>query len=600
MSGYMGKILDVDLSRNSYKILDLDMDIAKRFIGGRGLGAYLLWERLPAHADPLDKDAPLMFLLGPISGLLPGGAQLCTFFKSPETGVTLCHSIVGSHFGVELKSAGFDGIIITGKAEKPVYLKIFDHDISFEDASHLWGKSTFNTEKILKKELNNHRVKMLSIGIAGENGVRFAGIQHDYYHSAARGGSGCLMGSKNLKAIVVKGSKGFDVAEPEEFYKVYNKIFEMLKRARTEERRGYYLVRWGSSAGSMWHSDVSELDVKNYREAHWEDIDKISGFEFERKSKVKNRGCYLCPFSCMQLGVIRDGKHAGRTATPDFDSTSTIGAGCLVTDHDGLIYLNSLGDELGIDNISLGNVTSFTMECYERGIITKDDLGGIDLTWGNVEAMEALWNLIVQRKGIGEILSLGVKKAAETFGKGAEHFAMHCKGLEFGAYATQAKHERGLQFAVGDRGGCHHYGLTIKEQNHRVMADSLLVCTWHRHFITPDIYMDALNAATGFNFAHSDWDLLAERFLILARAYNLREGIRPLKDDILPLRVHNDPLTSGPQKGAVYPIEKFKKDRENWYKIRGMNSEGIPTKEHLKELDLEFVIETLEKEGLYK
>jgi aldehyde:ferredoxin oxidoreductase len=459
--------------------------------------------------------------------------------------------------------------------------------------------NTFDTERCLKEESGDRRMRCLCIGPAGENGVLFAGIQQEYFRSAARSGSGALMGSKNLKAITVRGTKPLEVEKPDEFYETYSHIWQRLKMARSDIRGGYYLVRWGSSVGSVRHSDANELDVKNYREAHWKEINRIGGLEFERRCKVKSRGCYLCPVPCMQHGVIRKGKYAGRIACPDYDSTSTIGAGCLIRDHDGLIFLNSLGDELGVDNISMGNVTGFTMECYEKDILTKKDLGGIDLQWGNVEAIKSLWDMIIEREGIGEILSQGVKKAAEIIGNNTSHFAMHAKGLEFGAYTPQAKPERGIQYAVGDRGGCHHFGTTISEQNFRVMADSMVFCTWHRHFITPELYINALNAAAGWDYQHADWDFLAERFLIMARVFNIREGMRPQEDDILPMRVHKDPLTWGSESGVVYPLEQFKKDRAEWYRVRGCNQQGIPTKEHLSELELEFAIESLEKEGLY-
>jgi aldehyde:ferredoxin oxidoreductase len=594
MGGYQKGILEIDLKNKTHQVTKLEPELLKMFIGGRGLGARLLWDRLPEGADPLDDRAPLMFLIGPLTGLVPGGAQLSTVFKSPLTGNTLSHSVVGAHFGAELKAAGYDGLIITGRATRPTHVRIVDDRIDFLDASHLWGKNTFETEQRLKKESEDRRTRCLSIGIAGENGVLFAGIQQEYFRSAARNGSGTLMGAKNLKAITVRGTHPIEVERPDAFFKMYAEIWRRLKEARTGIRGGYYLVRWGSTVGSVRHSDANELDVKNYKEAYWDEIDSIGGLEFERRCKVKSRGCFLCPVPCMQHGVIRMGKYAGRIACPDYDSTSTIGGGCLVNDHDGLIYLNSLGDELGVDNISMGNVTGFAMECYEKGLITKRDLDGIELEWGDVEAIKALWDLIIRRDGIGEVLSKGVRHAAETFGGGSSDFAMHAKGLEFGAYTPQAKHDRGLQYAVGDRGGCHHFGTSIGEQNFRVMADSLVVCTWHRHFVTPELYISALNAAAGWDVEPKEWDFLAERLLIMSRSYNIREGMRPLIEDVLPMRTHNDALTWGPQAGAYYPIEKFYKDRREWYKTRGCSERGIPTKEHLAELGLDFVHHRLE------
>ena len=595
MKKYQARILDVNLSHRTFEVRVLDPEICYRFIGGRGLGAALLWDEFPKREDPLSPDAPLIFLLGPLTALLPGGAQMCTVFKSPETEKTYSHSIVGAHFGMELRFAGFDGLIIRGQSEGPVILSIEDSKVSFKEAEYLWGKGTFETEAQLKKEAKDPFVRVLSIGPAGENLVRFASIQQEYFHAAARGGAGCLMGSKKLKAITVRGHCLLTPKKPKALYRVFTDIYNRLRKARTEIRGGYYLTRWGSSVGSVRHSDANELDVKNYREAFWSDIDKIGGLEYERQYKVKTRGCGLCPVACMQVGVIKEGPYAGRVACPDYDSTSTIGAGCLVQDLDGLIYLNSLGDEWGVDNISLGNVTSFAMECYEKGVITRQDLDGIDLQWGNVEAMKALWLKILKKEGIGKILAQGVKKASQVFGKGSEKYAMQSKGLEFGAYAPQAHPDRALQFAVGDRGGCHHFGATMGEQNYRVIADSLIVCTWHRHFIDPSLYIKGLNAATGWDYTREDWDFLADRLLTMARVYNIREGVQPWEEDILPDRIHTEPLTWGTKKGAYYPKEQFLRDREEWYRKRGCDDRGVPTLEHLKKMGLDFVIPDLER-----
>lgn len=594
--GYKGKILQVNLSAGKMTRQSIDMEQAMLLIGGRGLGTKFLWDRTKPGLDSLDECSPLYFLTGPLTGLAPGGAQTCLVFKSPGTEVTLGHAVVGANWGPELKLAGYDGLTVEGQSETPVYLLIHDEKAELRDARHLWGKGTMETEVKLKEELRDPFLRVLCIGPAGENLVRFACVQTEYFHAAARGGAGCLMGSKKLKAIAVRGTGTISVAKPQEFDHLWALTHANLQEARTRLARGYSLARWGSTISSIGHSDVSELDVKNYREAYHSDIDKIGGLEFERRCLVNVRSCFSCPIACMHVGVVRSGRFAGAIANPDFDSTGTIGAGCLVTDHDSLVYLNSLADNLGVDAASIGNVTSFAMECYEKGILKRADLDGIDLKWGNVPAMISLWQKIVHRQGIGELLAQGVKKASQEIGQGSEKFAMHCKGLEFAGYAPQAHHDRGLQYAVGDRGGCHHYGLTIAEQNQRALADSLCVCSWHMGvFISYDLYLKLLNAATGWDFAESDWNLVAERILLLGRAYNIREGMVPLRDDILPERVHSEPLTQGPKKGAIYPREEFEKDRAQWYKERGCDSAGIPTEERLRQLQLEFVLPELHR-----
>jgi aldehyde:ferredoxin oxidoreductase len=540
-----------------------------------------------------------MFLTGPLTGLVPGGAHTCLAFKSPLTGLTLGHAITGAQWGPELRAAGYEGLIIAGQAAEPVYLYIEDDRVEIRDAAPLWSLGTMATEIRLKEGAGNSRVRVLCIGPGGENKVRFASVQQEYFRSAARGGSGCLMGSKRLKAVVVRGGQAIPVARPQELSQAHEAIRARLTEARTQDRRGYSLARWGSTVSQTAHSDISELDVRNYREAWWDQVDAIGGLEYERRCKVRSRSCFGCPIACMQTGVIREGPYAGTLTNPDFDSSGTIGPGCLVTDFEGATYLSSLGDDLGLDNAYLGNVTSFAMECYEKGLLGKADLDGIDLTWGNVEAIIALWDKIVRREGIGDLLAQGVHVAAQEIGHGAEAFAMHVKGLSFAGYAPQAHPDRALQYAVADRGGCHHYGLTIAEQNLRALADSILVCSWHRSLVPASLYRAALNAVTGWNMSEADWEETGRRILILARAYNIREGMVPLRDDVLPARVHRDALTWGPRAGAVYPREQFERDRAVWYQGRGCDEQGVPTKARLQELGLEFAVSALEVEGAW-
>ena len=596
----MDTILNVDLETGLTRKDELSRELAEAHVGGRGLGAYLLWKMTDPGVPPLSGVSPLMFLVGPLTGLAPGGAQVCLVFKSPATGTTIGHSLTGGNWAPELRMAGYLGLVLTGQCDTPKYLFIDGDKVQLCDASHLWGKGTFETEILLKKELRDPSVRVLSIGPAGENLVKFASVQQEFFRSAARGGPGAVMGSKKLKAVVVRGAGALPVADPSGFKSAWAKALEALAGSREATRRGYSLARWGSTISTVPHSDISELDVKNYREAWWEDVDKTGGLEYERQCRVKARSCYSCPISCMQLGVIPTGRHAGLTVNPDFDSTGTIGPGCMLTDLNGTVYLSRLGDDLGVDDASIGNVSGFAMECYEKGLLTRSDLGGIDLQWGNVEGMIELWHLIVARKGIGDLLAEGVKVAAEKIGGDAHKFAMHVKGLEMAGYAAQAHPDRALQYAVGDRGGCHHYGLTLKEQNDRVWADSLVVCSWHAAFIAPPLYLELLNAATGWKLQPPDWDLAANRMLTLSRCYNLREGTRPLRDDVLPERLHHDALSQGPKAGAVYPLEKFEADRTAWYLDRGYDERGLPSPETLDRLGLEFTagaIDAIRAEG---
>lgn len=586
--GYTGKLLKIDLTTGKVQESDEHLRYAHDLIGGRGLGSRLLWEMLSAGADPLAPENPLMFLTGPLTGIAPGAAHTTLVFKAPNSGITLGHAITSAQWGTELKSAGYDGVIITGQSAKPVFIAIEDKQVAIREADALWGTRTIETEVLLKSQLGDPRWRVLCIGPGGENLVRFASIQQEYFRSAARGGTGTLMGSKRLKAIAVRGHKSIPVAQPQEYAARYSEVLAKLHGGKTTKRRGYTLGRWGSTMSPDADSDISELDVRNYREGYWKDVDMISGFAYERRSKVRSRSCYNCPMACMQTGVLREGEHAGTLTNPDFDSFGTIGPGCLITDYAGAQYLSALGDDLGLDDTTLGNVVGFAIECYEKGLLTKADCDGLELKWGDVKVMENLWHKIARREGIGNLLADGVREAAAKIGRGSEKFAMHAKGVSLAGYAPQAHPDRALQYAIGDRGGCHHYGLDIAEQNARAWADSLTCCSWHRAFLAPADYLGLLSLATGWEVAPEDWDATAERILMMARVYNLREGMVPERDDVLPARIHDEPLTQGPQAGAHYAREDFLRDRAQWYGARGCDEKGYPTRETLDKLGLGF------------
>lgn len=583
------RLLEIDLTSGTIAPLDVPEDWSPAFVGGRGLGARLLWERLSPGADPLAPEAEMYVLTGPLTGVAPGGAQTSLVFKSPATRTTIGHAVTGGQWGPELRACGFDGLVIRGRAPSPVYVVVTDGAAEIRPADQLWGKTTFETESLVKLALGDHGVRVLSIGPGGENLVRFASVQQEMFRSAARGGPGCVWGSKNLKAIAVRGRLPLPVARPEEAFAQHDRLHEALAASRTTIRRPYFLSRWGSSMSKVPHSDVAELDVRNYREATWDKVDSVGGLAYERRVRVRPRSCFGCPIGCMQLGMIHQGPFAGRLVNPDFDSTGTIGPGCLIEDLEALCYLSRWGDEYGLDDASLGNVTGFAMECFERGLITTGDTGGLELRWGDADAVLKLWGMILRREGIGDVLAEGVRHAAEVIGGGSEAFAMHVKGLEFAGYAPQAHPDRALQYAVGDRGGCHHYGLSPQEQDHRAWADSLLVCSWHRRVLPPEDYMSLLRPITGWDLDPDDWSASGARMLLAARAFNIREGTVPLRDDVLPERVHVDALTTGPRAGAVYLEEDFLADRQEWYADRGCDAAGIPTAERLSRLGLGFM-----------
>ncbi len=598
MLGYSGRFLKVDLSERSTEIVSTAEMVGEAqlqaFLGGRGLGAKLLWDQTEAGLDPLSPESPLFFLTGPLTGLAPGGAHTCLAFKSPQTGITWCHSTVGGHWGAELKAAGFDGVSIKGKVSTPVYLNIKDGAAQIKEAGHLWGKGTYETEAHLLDEAGDRRSQVLCIGPAGENGVLYSGVHTHRFHAAARAGGGCLMGSKGLKAVVVRGTGGIFTVRPAEFDVPRLEVQQRLTRSTRETTSGLWFARFGTFFSNLKQSDTGDLDVRNYREGYWEEAGRIC-VEYDASNSMRRSSCFSCPVSCMHIGKVHGGKYNGTVAVPDFDSTGTIGPGCLVNDLDSILYMNALADDLGMDTASLGNVTGFAMECYEKGLLSRNDLGGVDLKWGDVEAILALWDMIVRREGIGDLLSQGVRKAAEKIGQGSEKFAMHAKGLEMAGYLPNGV--RGLQYAVGDRGGCHHFGVTVQEQMIRGLADSFLVCSFHMIGLFGQmplsLYLRMLNAATGWNITEEEAISTAQRILTLGRCYNIREGMVPLRDDVLPDRAHTEPLTKGARKGSIYEHERFLKERGDWYKEVGCDSKGVPRDDVLEKLGLEFVIPSL-------
>lgn len=486
-----------------------------------------------------------------------------------------------------------------GRADDPVYIYVRDGEAEIRSAKHLWGCSVFETEVKLKEEIDPF-VRVLQIGPAGENLVRYACINQEYFYSASRCGGGAIMGSKKLKAIAVRGTLPISVYNIDELVALEDMFVRML---RSDESYVYGRHRWGSTTANISSSDSSTGPLKNWREAYWsDDIEKGGPLQWESRCRIKNRGCFGCPTPCNQLGIIREGPWAGTFDIPDYDSTDLLHPNCMVTDPNGVYALSSFLDSVGLDSISTGNTLSWVMECYEKAILTKEDLDGVELTWGNVPAMFQMVRKIVRREGIGDLLAEGIRIASEKVRKGSDEFAMHCKGVEWGVGGAGNNRDQRETFCyvMSDRGGTHMYGTTIEGQNRCAIADSLTMCIRNVRFLDPETIGKALKAATGWDYftTQEEWDILAHRLIILERAWNIREGLVPERDDILPERVFTEPLTLGPKAGtaaAIYDRKKFEEDKQRWYKARGCDTHGIPTDKTLRKLDLAFVVPGLEE-----
>jgi len=605
MGGYAGKILRIDLSTDKIFEVDTNSFPIHDYVGGKGLGAYILYNEMEAKVDPLSPKNMVTFLTGPLNGICPS-TKMCVVSKSPLTGI-FDDSYMGGHIASELKYAGYDGVIIKGRKEKPAYLKISDEEVEIKDARDLWGLDAFETEKELTGRGEGAHVAC--IGPAGEKMVKFAHINTELYRQAGRGGLGAVMGSKNLKAIAIKGSGPIRVEKPEE----YKEIFRKMARKLLESDAVYHRRRWGTPRVMLVANDQDLLSTRNFQEATFADAENLGAEAMEKAFWVKHKACSTCPINCGKLGVIRRGPYAGTVLEGvEFESAGLLGSNCGVGNLEAVIHANVLCDRLGVDTISAGNVVGFTMECYERGILSEEDLGGIRANFGDEEALFDLIGKIANREGIGNLLAEGVKRASEKIGKGSENFAIHVKGLELAAWGVRASPGMALAYATADRGGCHKRawpigaefagkglkGETVErystegkaaivkhQQDFAAATDCLVACDFARGEISIAGYTKMLNLATAWDMSDEELMTVGERTWNLIRLFNLREGFAR-KDDTIPVRMRKEPLPSGIAKGKFISDELLNKMLSEYYKLRGWNERGIPTEEKLRTLNL--------------
>jgi aldehyde:ferredoxin oxidoreductase len=594
VKGYAGKILCVDLSRKEANLRKLPEEMCREYIGGKGFGAKILFEGVEPKADPYHPTNLLIFATGPVNGLmLSGAAKFCAVFKSPLTGIW-GESQCGGYFGPQLKYAGYDMIIIQGRSEKPVYLTIEDEKIEINDAAHLRGKDTFETEEIIKKD-HGEKFQVLSIGPAGENLVRYACISHAKGRQFGRCGAGAVMGSKRLKAVAILGSGSIEISRPDEledFRKELNeKIRERLKS----------LIEYGTPAIMALTNTTGTLPTRNWTQGEFEGFEEINAEAMKKKIMKRSKACYACTVACGKISKVETGPYAGTEVEgPEYETLFALGSLCGNDSLESIAKANEICDRLGMDTISAGNVLAFAMECYEKGIITKEDTGGIELTFGNHKAMLTILRKIVYREGFGNILAEGVKRASEIVGKGSRKFAVHVKGLEPPGYDPRGLKGIALAYAVSCRGACHlrhmayRPNLTaslpfregkidrlsyegqaemVKEQeDFYTIVDSMVLCKFLcLPTIGPILWEELARLyyiITGKEVKKRDLIVTAERINSLVRSFNTREGISR-KDDTLPTRFTYESIKKGASKGEVVRKEEFKKMLDEYYKIRG-------------------------------
>ncbi len=607
MLGYAGTILYVDLTTGKTRTEKINEETAKKFIGGIGLGMKLWLSNSKAGVNPLSPENPLVLSLGPVSGtMFPTGGNGHAFIsKSPETG-GVGEAVSHGTFGAELKRAGYDAIVLTGKAEKPVYLWIDDDATQILDASNIWGKSPFETEDAVKEELGDYYVRVASIGLAGEKQSKIACIINEKTRAAGRTGLGAVMGSKNLKAIAVRGTRDIAVAKPEEFIDMVKEFHERMKGPAAQKYRTS-----GSTENLMIQNQLYCLPTRNYNNAHFDSADKVSAEVLNERYIAKILGCNSCAMRCEHEAVVREGPYKGTLARMEYDNLWALGPNCGVDKLDSIIKAAELCNYYGLDAMSTGVTISFLMDCHEKGLLSHEQLEGVDAHFGNADAVVQLIHKIGTREGIGDMLADGAKAAAEKIGKNSAQLAQEIKGLEVTGYDLRCMKTTALAAAVSFRGADHNrsgvYTLDLKGKVDRMKAekgrgklvkdnediqaiiDSLIVCKNSRGTFYKELAEMAklYSLVTGLEMTPEELAVAGERINNLAKLINTREGLSR-KDDTLPWKVLNQPVTEdGPAKGAVVTQDELDLMLDDYYQARGWTVEGTPSKARLKTLGLQ-------------
>jgi len=568
--GYNGNILRVNLSKDKVSTESPDEVFYRRYVGGEGFVAYYLLKELETGIDPLGPENKLIFAAGPVTGApIPGSGRNSIGAKSPLTG-GFGESEVGGHWGAELKHAGFDAVIIEGKSDSPVYLWIHDGEAEIRDASHIWGKETGDAQRIIRKELNDRLVRVALIGPGGERLVRYACVIVDLKDAAGRTGMGAVMGSKNLKAVAVRGHGRTEVSD--------GKALTELSRWLSQRLEGFWAHEYGTGSNLDAGVASGNLPIRNFRDGDFPNANALSAETIKETVRIGMEGCYACSVRCKKIVKIDepftvDPIYGG----PEYETLAALGSNCGVDDLKAVCKANELCNRYSIDTISAGVSIAFAMECYENGLLTDEDTGGLKLNFGNAKAMLKMVEMICKREGLGDLLAEGVKRASEKIGKESEKFAVHVKGQEVPMHEPRFKRSLGIGYAVSPTGADHMHNLhdtilTVRGQqldnlaalgilepipledlgprkvraliyfvDWRVLDNCLLLCDF-----LPWSYIqktDIVRAVTGWNT--TAWELMkiGERATTMARIFNIREGFKK-QDDWLPERFFH-PKTSG-------------------------------------------------------
>ena len=635
LNGYMGKILRVNLSTDKISVESLEEDVARKYIGGRGLSAKILFDELKPGIDPLGAENKIVVASGPMPGLpFSGNSRYSVCAKSP-LGLGWGESYSGGFMAPKIKQSGYDAFIFEGVSKAPVWLYVNEGRTELRDASKYWGKSTAETENGIKKALGDRdrrQTSVASIGQAGEKMVRFAAIMNDLREAAGRSGMGAVMGSKKLKAWACKGSMKIPVHDEK-------KLNEYVRQTVSEVKKGPYiqpLHDYGTAGDTDDLSASGRLPTKNFQRGTFEGAEKITGETIVSSGLLTGRDtCWACSTNCKRVVDAKTPYQLDRDlGGQEYETSAAFGSFCLNSDMYSIAKANQLCNLYGLDTISTGVVVGFAMEAYEKGIITKEQTGGLEIKWGSPDAVIKLVEMIGNRERIGDLLGEGVWRAAQKLGKGAEQFAMAVKGREVPMHEHRGKRNVGLMYAVADRGACHmewehddyweadtylrpELGLVAAELPNRTlldygpsktkiakiqadlwsMCDSLVVCVFDIYpggGIEHTTLLGFLNAATGWNMSMDEYMRAGERAINLTRSFNAREGLTR-EDDTLPKRLM-EPLPDGAFAGKPFSQEILDTMLDNYYELRGWDKKtGLPTRATLESLGLGAVADQLQK-----
>ncbi len=618
--GYTGRILRINLTSKTAQEEKLPLEVAQNFIGGAGLGIKYLFDEVKPGTDALGPDNKLIFAPGPFTGTpTPCASRMAVVGKSPLTGA-IGTALTGGYFPAELKFAGWDAIILEGKSDKPTWISIKDSTVKFHDATGIWGTMTFDCQQMVKDDLKDQNTRVMCIGPAGERLSKLACIINER-RAAGRKGLGAVMGSKNLKAIAVRGTGTVAIASEEKYKTARTEMLKTMKESPV-------LYSAFSPAGTPMVVDLTGalgiLSAKNWSATgEFVPVDQL-GLDAQNTRKIGKEHCYDCPVGCSQMKLARSGPYAGiLTEGPEFETIYSFGTETGVANLDAVIAADRLADELGLDSISAGVTIGFAMELFEKGILTTSDTGGIDLKFGNDKAMMDVLRMMAFREGIGDILSDGTKAAAQKIGKGSDKFAMNIKGLEMPAYDVRGAKAHGLNYATAYTGADHNKGYAFQEifgipvpwevdrlaiegkgkltkwnQDVRaVTCDCATMCAFILDTALPATSTQntaaLMEAITGLSFTADEVQRVGERLNNLAKAFNMREGFTRA-DDTFPERLMTEPLKDGGSKGQLISKDDLKKMLDEYYTERGWDTQtGVPTRTKLEELGLGAVADLL-------